>query len=186
MAEWKELRARLVSEKARLETALKRLDRLDLRDSLKDSVNELSSYDNHPADLASETFEREKDLGILDSLRIRWRNISHALERIDKGKYGTCEECGKTIDVDRLEAIPETALCIDCQSEREELSSERERPLEEEVLGPPFGRVFSGGSGNVGFDGEDAWQAVARYGTSETPQDTGRGVASYDEMDPNQ
>jgi YteA family regulatory protein len=174
---------RLQAEKARLEQEIEHLDHFDLDNSLQDSISELSSYDNHPADLASETFEREKDLGLLDSLRMRWRNISHALERIEDGTYGVCRQCQKAIDPQRLEAVPETSLCIDCQKELEGLTSERERPIEEESLGPPFGRTFlDGRSEDVAYDGEDAWQEVARYGTSETPQDIGADITHYDEM----
>lgn len=174
---------RLEQEKTRLEREIENLDHFDLESSLQDSIGELSSYDNHPADLASETFEREKDLGLLDSLRMHWRNVSHALERIEDGTYGVCKQCHKNIDPDRLEALPETGLCIDCQQELEELTSERERPVEEEVLGPPFGRTFLDDRfEDVAYDGEDAWQEVARYGTSETPQDIGGDIAHYDEM----
>lgn len=174
---------RLQQEKARLEQEIEHLDHFDLENSLQDSIGELSSYDNHPADLGTETFEREKDLGLLDSLRMRWRNVSHALERIEDGTYGICKQCHKSIDPERLEALPETGLCIDCQQELEELTSERERPIEEEVLGPPFGRTFLDDKfEDVAYDGEDAWQEVARYGTSETPQDIGGDIANYDEM----
>lgn len=85
MPDWSGLRSRLEAEKARLEKAFATGNSLGLETSLQDSFNELSSYDNHPADLGSETFEREKDLGLLDRLRIRRRNIEHALERMERG-----------------------------------------------------------------------------------------------------
>lgn len=176
-----EMRERLEQEKERLEKDIHRLDHLDLASSLTDSVEELSAYDNHPADLGSETFEREKDLGLLDNMRIRHKNIEHALERIANGQYETCEQCGKAIGEERHDAVPETALCIDCQQRVEELTPRRERPLEEEVLGPPFGRTFLDDTKNAATDGEDVWQDVARYGTSETPQDIGGGLL-YEEM----
>ena len=173
--------SRLMNEKKRLDQEIKNLNHMNLSSSLTDSINELSAYDNHPADLGSETFEREKDLGILDALRIKMKNVDHALERLDTGEYGLCESCGSEIPTDRLDALPETSFCINCQKEVEELTSERERPLEEEVLGPPFGRSFLDDCDNVGTDGEDVWQEVARYGTSETPQDIGGGLL-YEEM----
>lgn len=175
------MKERLEKDKQRLEKEIHQLDHFDLRSSLTDSVEELSAYDNHPADLGSETFEREKDLGLLDSMRIHYKNIEDALERIENGTYGQCEQCGKAIGAERLDAVPETALCIDCQQNVEELTSKRERPLEEEVLGPPFGRTFLDDVDNVGTDGEDIWQDVARYGTSETPQDIGGGL-NYEDM----
>jgi len=182
MPDWSGLRSRLEAEKARLEKAFATGNSLGLETSLQDSFNELSSYDNHPADLGSETFEREKDLGLLDRLRIRRRNIEHALERMERGEYGLCEGCGQPIPEARLEALPETAFCLDCQRKEDELSVERDRPLEEEYLGPPFGRTFTDDSDNAVTDGEDVWQAVARYGTAETPQDIGEDLQSYNEM----
>lgn len=182
MPDWADFRKRLEDTKYRLEQEIDQLDHFDLESSLKDSVGELSSYDNHPADLASETFEREKDLGLLDSIRIHWRNVCHALERLNEGNYGVCEQCSEPINPERLSAMPETALCIKCQLKVEELTSERERPLEEEVLGPPFGRTFLDDKDSVVFDGEDTWQAVARYGTSESPQDIGESMGSFEHM----
>ena len=68
--------------------------------SLTEETGELmsSSADNHLADTASETYEREFD---------------EALARLDAGTYGTCSVCGKEIPVERLEAVPWTTLCID-------------------------------------------------------------------------
>lgn len=142
------------------------------------SLSELSTYDNHPADIGTETFERGKDLAIRGNLEARLRDVEAALERVAAGTYGRCQACGREIPVERLAAMPETPYCVDCLTrvEREEAGRERARPVEEELLSPPFGRSFldtdtRGEGGQVMFDGEDAWQAVARYGTSETPQD---------------
>jgi DnaK suppressor protein len=46
--------------------------------------------------------------------------IDQALERIDKGTYGVCEECGQAIGLKRLEARPVTSMCIECKTEEEE------------------------------------------------------------------
>lgn len=91
-------------------------------ESQQDSMEELSSYDQHQADVATETFDREKDLSILDSVEGELADVEHALQRIDDGTYGTCEACGKTIDDDRLEALPATRFCVDdqVQAEREQ------------------------------------------------------------------
>lgn len=91
-------------------------------ESQQDSMEELSSYDQHQADVATETFDREKDLSILDSVEGELADVEHALQRIDDGTYGTCEACGKAIDDDRLEALPATRFCVDdqVQAEREQ------------------------------------------------------------------
>lgn len=138
---------------------------------LKESVGELSSYDNHTADLAAETFEREKDLGLRDHAKRMMAKVERALGKIEDGSYGICEKCGAPIEVERLDLVPYTALCARCSKEEEKIPAKGPRPAEEEVLKYPFGRSFRDNSEEVGYDGEDAWQDVARYGTANTPQD---------------
>ena len=171
---------RLRREEADLDEQVEAYENLH-RMGLKDSVQELSSYDNHPADLGSETFERSKDLALLDNARELRRKVRAALRRIEEGTYGRCTACGAEIDPDRLEALPYADLCLACQKEEESHDPPRPRPIEEEALHPPFGRSFRDRTGTVGYDGEDAWQDVARYGTAESPSDVG-GTASYDEL----
>ena len=83
--------------------------------SLTEETGELmsSSADNHLADTASETYERELDEGLEEDAQDQLRQVEAALQRIDAGEYGTCSDCGKKIPVDRLEAVPWTTLCID-------------------------------------------------------------------------
>ena len=169
----------LESLKSRLE---KQMESLSKRGSepLKNSIGELSGYDNHPADLGAETFERAKDLGLKDNSKVLLMKVNHALDRISEGTYGICENCGKPISEERLKALPYTTLCIDCKKSAENQEENSRRPLEEEVLGFPFGRSFRDGTDEVGYDGEDAWKDVARYGTSSGPQDI-PGAVDYTE-----
>ncbi len=83
--------------------------------SLIDEIGELmsSSADNHLADTASETFERELDEGLEEGAARRLWEVEAALARIDEGTYGTCAACGREIPLDRLEALPWATLCID-------------------------------------------------------------------------
>jgi YteA family regulatory protein len=175
-----QLKERLLDEKERLATELQNSENFQLAQTMSESISELSVYDNHPADIASETFEREKDLAILNISHEVQQKIDEALENIEKGVYGICESCGREIDVGRLEAVPYTTFCIRCQHEEEGEYINRERPIEEESLKPPFGRTFLDGTDIVATDGEDIWQKVARYGTSDTPSDLG-GADSYDD-----
>ncbi|GEM_PF-5389217 len=48
--------------------------------------------------------------------------VEGALRRFQEGRYGVCEECGEEIPVERLQAVPATVLCIDCQRELESAS----------------------------------------------------------------
>lgn len=88
-------------------------------ESQQDSMEELSSYDQHQADVATETFDREKDLSILDNIDGELADVEHALQRLDDGTYGTCEACGKPIDDERLEAVPASRYCLDDQAKAE-------------------------------------------------------------------
>ncbi|MFO0663626.1 MAG: TraR/DksA C4-type zinc finger protein [Polyangiaceae bacterium] len=45
--------------------------------------------------------------------------IERALKKIEEGTFGTCEECEEEISVKRLEARPETTLCIRCKEDQE-------------------------------------------------------------------
>jgi len=175
----REFKERLLAEKRRL-TAYQEAERFDLDQSLTDSVKELSAYDNHPADLGSETFEREKDLALWNNSNEIMARIADALQRMEEGKYGICEDCGREIGWERLEAMPYTSLCIDCRREDEAQRQTRRRPVEEELLAPPFGRTFLDRADQAGTDGEDIWQDVAKHGTSETPSDLG-ATLDYEE-----
>jgi RNA polymerase-binding transcription factor DksA len=74
---------------------------------------ELADYDQHPADTASETFEREKDLSILEQLEDELAELEAALARIDAGTYGIDEVTGEAIDPARLEAVPTARTNVD-------------------------------------------------------------------------
>jgi DnaK suppressor protein len=56
----------------------------------------------------------ELNLARRDRVESRIAELEHALERLEEGTYGLCESCGKPIDLDRLEALPQTELCIEC------------------------------------------------------------------------
>ena len=83
--------------------------------SLTEETGELmsSSADNHLADTASETYERELDEGLEEDAQAQLREVEAALQRLEAGEYGACAVCGKQIPVERLEAVPWTTLCID-------------------------------------------------------------------------
>lgn len=140
--------------------------------SQTDSVGELSAYDNHPADLGTELFARSLDLGLRDNQRTLLAKIDDALKAIDDGAYGVCSICGKPIGDERLDVIPYTTLCVDCKSAEEARTFDSDsRPIEEWAMGAPWGDAMTDGRDNLAYDGEDAWQDVAKYGTANSPQD---------------
>lgn len=87
-------------------------------DSENEGLSELSDNDQHPADLGTETFERERDLSLLDALERELRELETALERIDDGSYGICEACGDGIADARLEAKPAARFCVEHEPQR--------------------------------------------------------------------
>lgn len=60
----------------------------------------------------------ELDQALLEDLKRRAQGLERQLSRIDQGTYGLCEQCGKCIDPDRLEVLPDTNLCIECARSR--------------------------------------------------------------------
>lgn len=129
--------------------------------SLKEGINELSTYDNHPADLGSETFEMEKQFALEQRQKNIKMDLADALKRMDSGQYGICEFCGNEIAFERLEALPAARLCIKCEKGREDNAFSDENDVID------FNRVVN----KTAYDGEDAWQDVERYGSSSGPQD---------------
>jgi RNA polymerase-binding transcription factor DksA len=100
-----EVRERLQAERARVEGLIGEY-RTEFGRSESDDVSELADYDQHPADTATDTFEREKDLSILEQLEAELAELQAALERVDNGTYGIDEVTGEPIDPARLDAIP--------------------------------------------------------------------------------
>jgi RNA polymerase-binding transcription factor DksA len=102
---------RLLSERARL---IQRIETLEgkgeggTRQAMKDSIGELSLYDNHPADVSSELFERGKDIKLCEDAKIILKRVDEAIDLVNSGKHGTCEHCGNDIEEDRLDLIPYT------------------------------------------------------------------------------
>ncbi len=135
---------------------------------IKESMGELSSYDNHPGDHGTELYEREKDIALSDHTNRELKEINRALEKINSGSYGTCETCGKTIPLARLKAHPTATRCV--EHSRDQTVAEQ-RPIEEEIIEPPFEKFVNDEGENTSYDAEDAWQDVAKMGTSETPSD---------------
>jgi len=113
------IKKRLLAEKERLEQELHEIMERTSISSDIEQVTELSTYDDHPADLASETFEREKDLALEGNIQDLLDKVNTALEKIADGTYGVCDSCSVEINPNRLEALPWASLCLDCQDRLE-------------------------------------------------------------------
>lgn len=178
-----ELRLQLLQDKEDLEEHLQQNDHFGLeRGHYHESMGELSSYDNHPADEGTDLYEREKDIALNEHYSFALRNINHALEAMEKGVYGKCEVCGKEILLERLQALPNTTYCKEHSPDQ---VVSHDRPVEEGVLMPPFGKFdMDEKDESVGYDAEDAWQEVAQWGTSETPSDLAFPQDDYQDIYP--
>lgn len=104
-----DLRQRLEEERERLRTELELL----MADERARSGDE-RGYDNHLADDATNTLEIEQDIALEHHLRMLLLEVEQALDRMARGRYGHCEECGQRIDPERLEALPYTRFCLAC------------------------------------------------------------------------
>jgi DnaK suppressor protein len=99
-----EARAALLEERARL------LDELAEAIVAPDAM----TYGSQAA-AASQVFAQQRDLALRDRNQQQLELVDAALARLDAGTYGTCQTCGRPSALERLEAIPWAALCIDCQ-----------------------------------------------------------------------
>lgn len=110
---------KLNQKKAEIQKIIKHKQEL-LSHSIMETTDELSAYDQHPADSASETFEREKDHGLLELYELELEKVNDALDRFNDGKYGICDTCGQAIEPRRLERMVNTTLCYKCARDRQD------------------------------------------------------------------
>jgi RNA polymerase-binding transcription factor DksA len=73
----------------------------------------------HPADVATDTEDRSRDLGLLERIESDLADVADALRRLDEGSYGRCEVCEEPIPDERLEAQPTARRCVRHQQELE-------------------------------------------------------------------
>lgn len=107
-----EARQRLEAERERLAGVIEGL-RAENAEADESEASELAHYDQHPADRGSDTFEKEKDLAILEGLEHDLAEIEAALQRIEEGTYGIDEVTGEPIDPERLDAYPTARTNVD-------------------------------------------------------------------------
>ncbi|MFB5759332.1 TraR/DksA C4-type zinc finger protein [Paenibacillus medicaginis] len=152
-----------------------------LSDGQRAQTGELSLIDNHPGDVGTETYERGKDLALVEHDEFMLERIDSALKAMEEGTYGICATSGKPIPYERLLAVPYTKYLAEYNPEQEVSNN---RPVEEEFLYPPFGRSSLDEHEYNGFDGEDAWQIVSSWGNSNSPAlSENREVHNYDEVE---
>ena len=176
-----ELKKLLIEQKENLDGVIsEKENKVKSHYSLRDSVDELSTVDNHPADLATELYDREKDMALEVHTEDTVSQIEAALQRMEEGTYGVCAKCDEDIPFERLEAIPYTEYCVDHSVDK---SIPTDRPIEEAVILPPVDNSFSGREANDTLqDNEDSFRLVAQYGSSDTPADFDGDYDNYNDI----
>jgi DnaK suppressor protein len=109
-----DVRAQLEQMLRELDSATSTLERENAGDT-----EELSHFDQHPADTATELSDADREQALLEAAGTQRVEVVAALSRLDDGTYGTCVDCGATIPEARLEIRPEAARCVECQAKAE-------------------------------------------------------------------
>lgn len=109
-------RERLLALRARLQGDITQME----DSALNKDYSRATSMPNNMAELGSGDFDQELTLSLLGSEKDALDQIDEALERVEDGSFGQCEECGVKIPEPRLEALPYAALCVQCASQQEE------------------------------------------------------------------
>ncbi|MFH1267352.1 MAG: TraR/DksA family transcriptional regulator [Planctomycetota bacterium] len=119
-AEMKVYKERLLALRARLRGDVNQMADAALKQSRTEANGDLSSMPIHMADIGTDNFEQEFTLSLMESEGGTLEKIEAALERLEEGTYGECEECGAKIPKTRLNALPYATMCVKCASEYEQ------------------------------------------------------------------
>ena len=111
-------RKKVLAERKRVIKELERIEE-SINDSTQTSEAAKKSYSNHMADLGTDFMETEKNFYYASQEGHYLRSLDEAIERMDRGEYGICGDCGELIGHKRLEAVPGARLCITCKGESE-------------------------------------------------------------------
>lgn len=119
-ADMKAYRDRLLTLRARLRGDVNHMAEAALKKSRSEANGDLSSMPIHMADIGSDNFEQEFTLNLMQNEEATLEQIEAALERIEEGSYGRCDECGAKIPKARLNAIPYASWCVKCAEQMEQ------------------------------------------------------------------
>ena len=108
------------------------------------SIGELTKYDQHQADIATETFEQWREVGIKHTIQQEIDEVDTALTRLEVGTFGICDRCHQPIDDERLRAVPFARFCRDHQpgGELNDVAPRARRAVARRTLG--FNRHLAG------------------------------------------
>jgi len=118
-AEKRRIRELLMAKREQLLNDVRQLENGSLNKARKDASGDLSAVPYHMADLASDNYEQEFMLELIQNEDVGLREVEEALRRLEAGTYGICEGCSKPIRKARLKALPYAKMCIECQRKQE-------------------------------------------------------------------
>ena len=118
----KHFEERLLEERKKLLSQLGYLEKA-MGQTQRDSSGDLSAYSFHMADMGTDAMEREKAFLFASAEGRQLMSVDEALRRLYRSEYGTCESCGKEIGKQRLDAMPQANLCVNCQEKQEKASN---------------------------------------------------------------
>jgi DnaK suppressor protein len=113
-----QLREKLLERKRKLWQEVKG----QIKTGLGESYQDLLATARDEEDQAQVNLLEETQFSLIEPKRQELIAIEEALQRLDNGTYGECEACGKLIEPRRLEIMPETPFCRDCQSQKEKIA----------------------------------------------------------------
>jgi len=115
----KKYRKMLLKKREELIGEVKYLQGETLNKSQREAAGDLSSYSIHPADQATDTYDRQLSIDLASSEGRIIRDIDAALKKIKEKTFGACETCGKRINAGRLKILPYALHCFKCQEKNE-------------------------------------------------------------------
>lgn len=107
-------RTALEGLRSRLRGDLDQMTDEALKRNQPEASGNLSNMPLHMADLGTENYDQEFTLGLIENEQMTLEQINQAIDRIETGSYGLCQECGQPIARPRLQALPYTPHCIEC------------------------------------------------------------------------
>ena len=112
-------REALLKKREELFGEVKHLQGETLNKSQREAAGDLSGYSIHPADQATDTYDRQFSIDLASSEGRIIRDIDAALKKIKEKTFGVCETCGKKIRFSRLKVLPYAPYCFKCQEKNE-------------------------------------------------------------------
>ena len=106
------LKVRLEDERKRLSDEL---EQLKSSGRPSDERREGSPFGKREEE-ATESFELERRMSLEKRILDQLAGVERALQKFEDGSYGKCDNCGKPINPERLEALPQASLCLDCKA----------------------------------------------------------------------